>query len=332
MFDGKRVLVTGGAGSLGSVLIDRLLMLDQPPERIVVFSRDEAKHHLMRMKYQKKPNATEDVTYSDFLETVRFQIGDIRNYHSVARALSGVDVVIHAAAIKQVPTIEYNPYEALQTNVGGIENIISAINEHDLNVESVVSVSTDKACTPINAYGMTKALMERVAIAANLICPETRFVLTRYGNVMGSVGSVIPLFLHLKKNGIPLTVTDTRMTRFMLNLDQAVDTIFHTYESAKAGDIVIPRLKSARLLDIATAISDQYVVTGIRPGERLHEPLVSFEESFYVREASKYLTIRPHLPELMYGGLNKKEREYSSQYETMSFERVKKMLEREGYI
>jgi UDP-glucose 4-epimerase len=332
MFEGQRVLITGGAGSLGSALVRRLLQCSDPPERITILSRDEAKHHAMRLHYQNLSVATDEVIYSDFKERVRFQIGDVRDFHSVSQALANTDVVFHAAAIKQVPTVEYNPFEATRTNVGGMENIIAALVEHRLCVETVVGISTDKACKPINAYGMTKALMERVTIAANLRCPYTNFVLTRYGNVMGSTGSVIPLFLYQRDKGMPLTVTDPEMTRFMLNLDRAVDTIFTAATRGEPGEIFVPRIKSAKTIDIAKAISDNIKIIGIRPGERIHEPLISTEESPYVIGFGEYLIVRPQLPELLVGSLNTNVREYSSAYELLTADQVKELLRVEGYI
>lgn len=332
MFNGKKILITGGAGSLGSALVRRLLTCSGPPDVITILSRDEAKHHAMRLHYQNVQVATDEVIYSDFREKVRFQIGDVRDFHSVAQALRDVDIVFHAAAIKQVPTVEYNPYEATRTNVGGMENIISAIVEQKLPVEKVIGISTDKACKPINAYGMTKALMERVTIAANLRCPDTSFALTRYGNVMGSTGSVIPLFLYQKSKGLPLTITHPEMTRFMLNLDRAVDTIFVAATRSLAGEIFVPKIKSAKTIDIANAIADHVKVIGIRPGERLHEPLISAEEWTYVTGFSDYYVVRPQLPELLVGGLNSEMKEYSSANELMTPAEVDTLLHKEGYI
>lgn len=332
MFEGKKILITGGAGSLGSALVRRLLSDTTVPDRITILSRDEAKHHAMRLAYQKRSAATDEIIYQDFKERVRFQIGDVRDFHSVCQALKGVDMVFHAAAIKQVPNIEYNPFEATRTNVGGMENIISAIAEHDLPVKKVIGISTDKACKPINAYGMTKALMERVTIAANLRCPNTIFCLTRYGNVMGSVGSVIPLFTYQKAMGLTLTVTHPEMTRFMLTLDRAVDTIFISAKYGQAGEILVPKIKSSRVIDIAKAISENIGYTGIRPGERLHEPLISTEEWPYRVDTPDYIVIRPQLPELLTGEIDTEMNEYSSANELMTPDETKTLLRNAGYV
>lgn len=300
-FEGKTILITGGTGSLGNALTERLLE-DDDIERIIIFSRDEFKQHEMRLKFLNKKISTDEVIYDNFSRKVEFQIGDIRDYHSVARVLKDVDIVFNTAAIKQVPVAEYNPMEAIKTNIIGISNIINAIIENDIEVDTVVGISTDKACLPINAYGMTKALMERLVIAANVQCPYTRFILTRYGNVMASRGSVIPLFKNQLENNKDLTVTDPEMTRFMMNLDQAVDTIIDTYQYANTGEIYIPKIPSAKIVDVANVmISDRNInikYTGIRPGEKLHEDLISNIEVRRTYDTEGYYVIKPELPEL----------------------------------
>ena len=206
--DNKRVLITGGTGSLGKVLVRRLLCEELGrPRQIIVFSRDEAKQHFMRLEYMNRGQATDEVIYRNFEAILAFRIGDVRDYHSVAAALSNVDVVFNAAALKQVPTCEYFPFEAVQTNIGGPENIVRAIREHHLAVETVIGISTDKACKPVNVMGMTKAIQERVFISANLDLPHTRFICARYGNVLASRGSVIPLFHDQIGRGGPVTLT-----------------------------------------------------------------------------------------------------------------------------
>ena len=199
LFDGKRILITGGTGSLGRVLVRRLLSGEMgDPERIIVFSRDEAKQHYMRLEYQKLSVATDEVIYRNFLQKVQFVIGDVRDYHSICSILRDVNVVFNAAALKQVPTCEYFPFEAVQTNISGPNNIVRALREHSFPVETVIGISTDKACKPVNVMGMTKAIQERLFISANLYIPDTRFICVRYGNVLASRGSVIPLFHHQK--------------------------------------------------------------------------------------------------------------------------------------
>ncbi|MHB8778308.1 MAG: polysaccharide biosynthesis protein [Anaerolineales bacterium] len=306
MLTGKTILVTGGTGSLGKVLVRRLLTGELGlPRKIFIFSRDEAKQHEMRMSYMNKHVATDEIIFRNFQRMLDFRIGDVRDFHSVAEALRGVDVVFNAAALKQVPTCEYFPYQAVMTNIVGPENIVRAIQELGLPVQTVVGVSTDKACKPVNVMGMTKSLQERIFIQANMRCPDTRFICVRYGNVLASRGSVIPLFHDQIHNGGPVTITTPDMTRFLLSLDQAVDTIFAAYKDAKRGETYIPRVPSARVVDIATAlIGDrpiQTVITGIRPGEKLHEILISEEECHRSVERGNYYAILPMLPELSDG-------------------------------
>lgn len=224
--DNKRVLITGGTGSLGKVLVRRILSGQLgSPQSVIVFSRDEAKQHEMRMDYLNHRAATDEVIYHNFERTLQFKIGDVRDFHSVAQALRSVDIVFNAAALKQVPACEYFPFEAVKTNIEGAENIVRAITELELAVESVVAISTDKACKPTNVMGMTKAIQERIFLAANISCPKTRFIAVRYGNVLASRGSVVPLFIDQIAAGGPVTLTDKNMTRFLLTLDQAVDTV-----------------------------------------------------------------------------------------------------------
>ena len=303
MLTEKTILVTGGTGSLGKVLVRRLLTNELGvPHKIIVFSRDEAKQHEMRMSYMNKHAATDEIIFRNFQRMLDFRIGDVRDFHSVAEALRGVDVVFNAAALKQVPTCEYFPYQAVLTNIGGPENIVRAIQELNLPVQTVVGVSTDKACKPVNVMGMTKSLQERIFIQANMRCPQTRFICVRYGNVLASRGSVIPLFHDQIRNGGPVTITTSDMTRFLLSLDQAVDTIFAAYQGANPGETYIPRVPSARVIDLAAGlIGDrpiQTVITGIRPGEKLHEILISEEECHRSVDRGSYYAILPMLPEL----------------------------------
>jgi UDP-glucose 4-epimerase len=306
MLTEKTILVTGGTGSLGKVLVRRLLTGELGmPRKIIVFSRDEAKQHEMRMSYMNKHAATDEIIFRNFQRMLDFRIGDVRDFHSIAEALRGVDVVFNAAALKQVPTCEYFPYQAVLTNIEGPENIVRAIQELNLPVETVVGISTDKACKPVNVMGMTKSLQERIFIQANMRCPQTRFICVRYGNVLASRGSVIPLFHDQIRNGGPVTITTSDMTRFLLSLDQAVDTIFAAYKEANRGETYIPRVPSARVIDIAyILIGDRpikTVVTGIRPGEKVHEILISEEECHRSVDRGEYYAILPMLPELSNG-------------------------------
>ncbi len=333
LFKDKVVLISGGTGSLGKVLTRRLLaMQEDAPRKIIIFSRDEAKQHFMRVEYQQKLKATDEIIYQDFERRVEFRIGDIRNYHSVTAAMIGVDIVINAAALKQVPSCEYFPYEAVQTNIIGAENIVRSIKENKLPVETVVGVSTDKACKPVNVMGMTKAIQERVFINANIDVSATRFVCVRYGNVLASRGSVIPLFHEQIKNGGPVTITTADMTRFLLSLDRAVDTIVAAIENAQAGEIYIPKVPAARIIDVAVALiedrSINTVISGIRPGEKVHEILVSEEEAWHTYPRGEYYAIKPMLPELIKEekGLTPLIKEYSSGDSVLSLEETRQLL------
>jgi UDP-glucose 4-epimerase len=301
--DKKRILITGGTGSLGKVLTRRILSGQLgTPQSVVVFSRDEAKQHEMRMEYLNRRSVTEDVMYHNFERTLQFKIGDVRDFHSVAQALTNVDIVFNAAALKQVPACEYFPYEAVRTNIEGAENIVRAIKELRLNIETVVAISTDKACKPTNVMGMTKAIQERIFLTANIDCPKTRFVAVRYGNVLASRGSVVPLFLDQIEAGGPITLTDKKMTRFLLTLDQAVDTVFEAMQFAEAGETYIPKIKAALIVDVVNALVGKKKIevkeTGVRPGEKLHEVLVSQEESLRTISRGDYFAIKSILPEV----------------------------------
>ena len=303
MLTDKRIVVTGGTGSLGKVLVRRLLCGELgKPQSVVVFSRDEAKQHAMRLAYQSRKAATDEVIYRNFEQMLQFQIGDVRDYHSVSAVMRNADVVFNAAALKQVPSCEYFPFEAVQTNIGGPHNIVQAIRENELPVRTVVGISTDKACKPVNVMGMTKAIQERVFVQANMDCPGTRFICVRYGNVLASRGSVIPLFHEQIRNGGPVTITTPEMTRFLLSLDQAVDTVFAALRHANRGETFIPRVPSARVVDIVDVLigkrSIKTRVMGIRPGEKIHEILVSEEEAHRTIKRGDYYVIKPMLPEL----------------------------------
>jgi len=300
---GKRILITGGTGSLGKVLLRRLLGLSgASPNKIIIFSRDEAKQHEMRMQYLNRAAATDEIIYNNFKQLVEFRIGDIRSYADVNSALKDIDIVINAAALKQVPVCEYFPVQAIMTNCLGAQNIVRAISESDLPVKVVVGVSTDKAAKPINAMGMTKALQERIFISANILNPSTRYICVRYGNVLASRGSVIPLFHYQIRNGGPVTLTHPSMTRFLLSLDKAVDTIFKAIEEALPGEIYVPNVPSVKIENVAKAlIGDRNIeirYIGVRPGEKMHEILISEEEVHHTIKRGDYYVIRPMLPEL----------------------------------
>lgn len=303
IFEGKRILITGGTGSLGKTLARRLLTgRHGRPARVTIFSRDEAKQHEMRLSFHQMSAATEEIIYRDAMQLLHFHIGDVRNFHSISSALRNVDVVFNAAALKQVPNCEYFPYEAISTNVTGPENIVRAIETLALPVETVVGVSTDKACKPINVMGMTKAVQERVFITGNLRCPNTRFICVRYGNVLASRGSVVPLFHHQIRHGGPVTITTTEMTRFLLSLEQAIDTIIAAYCEGRPGEVFIPRIPSSLITNIAKALIGERdmstKVIGIRPGEKIHEILVAEDEAYRTVSRGNYYVIKSLLPEL----------------------------------
>ncbi len=320
ILEGKSILVTGGTGSMGKTFVRRVLSGELgTPKKVIVLSRDEAKQHYMRMEYLHKSATTDETIYRNFLNTLEFRIGDVRNYADVCSALKGVDLVINAAALKQVPTCEYFPHQALLTNCEGAANIVRAVREQGYAIDTVLGVSTDKACKPVNVMGMTKSLQERIFISGNVLIPETRFICVRYGNVMASRGSVVPLFHDQIRNKGPVTITHPDMTRFLLSLDQAVDTIFAALRNSKRGEIFVPIAPSANIMHIAKSlIGDRPIeiqVTGIRPGEKMHEIMVSDEEAPRCRRDGNFYAIQPMLPELApKGGFQDGvlKREYSS--------------------
>jgi UDP-glucose 4-epimerase len=339
MLTDKRIVITGGTGSLGKVLLRRLLSGEMgKPKKIIIFSRDEAKQHALRVEYMQRCSATDEVIYRNFEQLLEFRIGDVRDFHSVSEVLRGADVVFNAAALKQVPTCEYFPFEAVRTNIEGPENIVRAIREHDLPVETVVGISTDKACKPINVMGMTKAIQERVFIRANLECNSTRFICVRYGNVLASRGSVIPLFHEQISNGQSVTITTPDMTRFLISLNQAVDTIFAALKQANRGETYIPRIPSAKVVDIASSLigerPNKMIITGIRPGEKIHEILVSEEEAHRTVHRGNYNVILPILPELQGSeGIGPTiGSEYSSADNLLSVEETKALLQAHGLM
>jgi UDP-glucose 4-epimerase len=339
MLENKRILITGGTGSLGQVLVRRLLTgeLGQP-RKIIVFSRDEAKQHAMRVEYMHRQSATDEIIYRNFEQLLEFRIGDVRDFHSLSGVLRDADIVFNAAALKQVPTCEYYPFEAVQTNIGGPENVVRAIREHHLPVQTVVGISTDKACKPVNVMGMTKALQERVFIRANMDCPDTRFICVRYGNVLASRGSVIPLFHEQVRNGGPVTITTPEMTRFLLSLNQAVDTIFTALREGRRGETYIPRVPSAKMVDLARTLIGkrpiEMVFTGIRPGEKVHEILVSEEERYRTVERGNYYVILPILPELRFSDevVEPLGDEYSSAHHVMDRPALEALLRKQSLM
>ena len=335
-FADKHIVITGGTGSLGKTLVRRLLAGDYGlPRKIVIFSRDEAKQHYMRVAYSTVKNPTDEVIYDNFRRLLEFRIGDVRNYGSLCSTLRGADIVINAAALKQVPSCEYFPEEATLTNVLGAANIIRAVSENDLPVETVVGVSTDKACLPVNAMGMTKALQERIFISANITRPKTRFICVRYGNVLASRGSVIPLFHEQITAGGPLTITTTDMTRFLLPLSHAVTTIATAVAGAAPGETYVPKIPAARITDVAKAlIGDRPVeikIIGIRPGEKVHELMIAPEEGIRAWDRGDFYAVKPMLPEL--AALREETdaprgRSYGSSDDVMSYEETLALLQK----
>lgn len=331
--EGKRILVTGGTGSLGQTVVKRMLTGEMgTPEQITVFSRDEAKQHYMRLEFLHREAATDDVIYQNSKDRLNFRIGDVRDYPALVAAMRDADIVFHAAALKQVPSCEYFPLEAVMTNIMGAVNIVRAVRENNLPVAKVIGISTDKACKPINVMGMTKALQERVLIEANRDCPDAQFNCVRYGNVIASRGSIIPLFVEQISNNQTVTVTMPEMTRFLLSLDRAVDTVFESVRSDGRGVTFVPKVAAARIVDVATVLMGEkklpIIYTGIRPGEKIHEIMVSEEECFRTVERGDYYVILPVLPELR-GELASEppiEAEYSSKDRNLSLEDLRELL------
>jgi UDP-N-acetylglucosamine 4,6-dehydratase/5-epimerase len=277
------VLITGGTGSFGKKLTEVLLTRYQP-RKLIIFSRDELKQHEMRQFFSEEKH-----------DCIRYFIGDVRDRDRLYRALDGVDVVVHAAALKQVPTAEYNPMEAIRTNVLGAANIIDAAI--DCNVKSVIALSTDKAANPINLYGATKLCSDKLFVAGNAyVGPvrRTRFSVVRYGNVVGSRGSVVPFFLKMRETG-RLPITDERMTRFWITLQQGVDFVLNRLEDMEGGEIFVPKIPSMRITDLAKAIAPECKLTsvGIRPGEKLHEVMIPGDDARNCLEFDEYFAILP---------------------------------------
>mgnify|MGYP001254907925 CR=1 FL=1 len=281
MLDNKNILITGGTGSFGQTIVQRILQ-KYKPKKIIIFSRDEMKQWKMSKSYENEKN-------------LRFFIGDVRDRNRLYRAFNGVDYVVHAAALKIVPTAEYNPFECIKTNVIGSMNVIDAAIDN--NVKKVVALSTDKASSPINLYGASKLASDKMFVAANYYSAKrTLFSVVRYGNVMGSRGSVIPFFLSKKDEGI-LPVTNYNMTRFMITIDQGVEFVLMSLKNMIGGEIFVKKIPSIKVIDIAKAISKtaKLVETGLRPGEKIHEQMIGKEDALNTFEYENYFKIIPDI-------------------------------------
>lgn len=283
----KSILITGGTGSLGKALTKHILSVHPQVKRLVIFSRDEQKQFEMEQEFSLR-------NYPQ----IRYFIGDVRDLERLERAFTGIDYVIHAAAMKHVHIAEYNPDECVKTNVGGAENVIKAALR--TNVEHVVALSTDKACAPINLYGATKLTSDKLFVAANNIKGkrDIKFSVVRYGNVMGSNGSVIPFFLKKKRTDGILPITVESMTRFNISLQGGVDMVMHALETAWGGEIFVPKIPSYRIMDVAEAIGPKCSkpVIGIRPGEKIHEEMITASDSFFTYDLGRYYAIVPQTP------------------------------------
>lgn len=283
--NGKSILITGGTGSLGKALTKTILERWPDVKRLVIYSRDEQKQFQMAQEYP-----------TDVYRQIRYFIGDVRDYDRLKRAMQGIEYVIHAAAMKHVHIAEYNPSECVKTNVMGAENVINACLETD--VKNVVALSTDKAAAPINLYGATKLASDKLFVAANNIkgANPIIFSVVRYGNVMGSNGSVIPFFINKKKEGV-LPITDPTMTRFNISLQGGVEMVLHAMETAWGGEIFVPKIPSYKITDVAEAVGPEceHKVIGIRPGEKIHEEMITSSDSFYTYDLGKYYAILPQV-------------------------------------
>lgn len=329
LFSGKKILITGGTGSFGHQIVDRLLK--ENPKEIRIFSRDEKKQYDMQFEYKGSPS-------------LRFIVGDVRSKDSLFAAMREVDIVFHAAALKQVPSCEYNPFEAVTTNTAGAQNVIEAALFH--NVEKVIAISTDKAVEPVNVMGMTKALQERLMISANVHRDGKRtvFACVRYGNVLGSRGSVIPVFKNQIEKNEDLTLTTKEMTRFILTLDSAIDLVFKSVEYALGGEIFVLKIPAHTVTELAEVMIEasgkklKFIETGIRPGEKIHETLVSPTESLRTIEEENLYII---LPQVQIHEIEKKYKNYhnknlfrfsSDTAKRLNKNEIKELLQKENWI
>lgn len=280
MLHGKTILITGGTGSFGNTFVP-MTLAKYNPQKIVIYSRDEMKQWEMAKKFGNDSR-------------VRFFIGDVRDRERLYRALDGIDYVVHAAATKIVPTAEYNPFECVKTNINGAMNLIDACI--DKGVKRVVALSTDKASSPVNLYGATKLASDKLFVAGNSYSGEhgSRFAVVRYGNVMGSRGSVIPFFMSLKQKGT-LPITDQRMTRFMISLEEGVELVWHAFDDMEGGEIYVKKIPSMKIVDLAQVVAPEakHEIVGIRPGEKLHEQMISAEDAYYTYEYPEHFKILP---------------------------------------
>lgn len=286
MLEGKSLLVTGGTGSFGKKFVEIVLNKFPAIKRLIVYSRDELKQFEMSQVFPESR-----------YPAIRYFIGDVRDSQRLTRACEGVDAIVHAAALKQVPAAEYNPMECIKTNIIGAENVINAAM--DCHVSDVVALSTDKAAAPINLYGATKLCSDKLFVAANNFkgARRLKFSVVRYGNVMGSRGSVIPYFLDKRKTGV-LPITDESMTRFNISLEDGVELVLFALENALGGEIFVPKIPSYKILDLAEAIGPlcKKEVVGIRPGEKIHEEMITSSDSYYTVDVDKYYVILPQNP------------------------------------
>ena len=329
MFDGKKVLITGGTGSLGTALTKKLLKTNV--DTIRIFSRDEWKQVQMQSEIND--------------DRLRYFIGDVRDKERLSRALEDVDIVIHAAALKQMPVAEYNPFEAVKTNIFGTQNLIEACLDN--NIESVLAIGTDKAVSPVNTYGATKLVMERLFVSANFYKGNhrTKFLCVRYGNVLGSRGSIVPIFVNQIKSGKKVTITDPSMTRFTITMDEALELIFRALKNGNGGEVFVPKLNAYRVGDIKDAILDllnsskETEIISIRPGEKIHESLINNDELRNTFEKNEdYIIIHKQVQDSSYLDNNnmirtKLDHQYSSdKVNLLTIDKLKELLVSEKLI